>query len=71
GWYAAQFGLPQARAVADPSARRVRDAVGAGIVSLPALQGALAARGGAPRLGLALAAVVPLARRLVRKISAT
>ncbi|QFY10124.1 4-hydroxybenzoate polyprenyltransferase [Nonomuraea phyllanthi] len=71
GWYAAQFGLPQARAVADPSAWRVRDAVGAGIVSLPALQGALAARGGAPRLGLALAAAVPLARRLVRKVSAT
>lgn len=71
GWYAAQFGLPQARAVADPCARRVRDAVSAGIVSLPALQGALTARGGAPRLGLALAAAVPPARRLVRKISAT
>jgi 4-hydroxybenzoate polyprenyltransferase len=71
GWYAAQFGLPQARAVADPSARRVRDAVSAGIVSLPALQGALVARGGAPRLGLALAASVPPARRLVRRISAT
>lgn len=71
GWYAVQFGLPQARAVADPSARRVRAAVSAGIVGLPALQGALAARGGAPLLGLALAAVVPSARRLVRKISAT
>ncbi|MEU7891170.1 SCO3242 family prenyltransferase [Microbispora bryophytorum] len=71
GVYAAQFGVPQARAVADPSARRVRDAVSAGIVSLPALQGALAARGGAPRLGLALAAAMPLARRLVRKVSAT
>ncbi|MEV1239693.1 SCO3242 family prenyltransferase [Nonomuraea sp. NPDC050022] len=71
GLYAAQFGLPQARAVADPSARRVRDAVSAGIVSLPALQGALAARGGAPRLGLALAATIPPARLLVRKISAT
>jgi 4-hydroxybenzoate polyprenyltransferase len=71
GWYAAQFGLSQARAVADPSARRVRDAVSAGIVSLPALQGALAARGGAPRLGLALAATIPPARCLVRRISAT
>ncbi|MFI6597706.1 SCO3242 family prenyltransferase [Nonomuraea sp. NPDC050536] len=71
GWYAAQFGLSQARAVADPSARRVRDAVTAGIVSLPALQGALAARGGAPRAALVLAAAVPLARRLVRKFSAT
>ncbi|MEO3814208.1 SCO3242 family prenyltransferase [Sphaerisporangium sp. B11E5] len=71
GWYAAQFGVPQARAVADPSAGRVRDAVSAGIVSLPALQGALTARGGAPRLALALAAAAPLARRLVRKIAAT
>ncbi|MER7503950.1 SCO3242 family prenyltransferase [Nonomuraea pusilla] len=71
GWYAVQFGLPQARAVADPSAAPVREAVTAGIVSLPALQGALAARGGAPRVALALAAAIPLARRLVRKISAT
>ncbi|GAA5087236.1 4-hydroxybenzoate polyprenyltransferase [Thermocatellispora tengchongensis] len=70
-WYAAQFGLCQARAVADPRAGRVRDAVSAGIVSLPALQAALTARGGAPRVALALAAAVPLARRLVRKISAT
>ncbi|MFC4537082.1 SCO3242 family prenyltransferase [Sphaerisporangium dianthi] len=71
GWYAAQFGLPQARAVADPSPGRVRDAVTAGIVSLPALQGALTARGGAPRVALAIAAAAPLARRLVKKIAAT
>ncbi|MBB6551992.1 SCO3242 family prenyltransferase [Nonomuraea rubra] len=70
-WYASQFGTPQARAVTDPSPQRVRDAVTAGIVSLPALQGALVARAGAPRVGLALAAVVPLARRLARKLSPT
>ncbi|MEV4290740.1 SCO3242 family prenyltransferase [Nonomuraea bangladeshensis] len=70
-WYGAQFGLSQARAVADPRAGRVRDAVSAGIISLPALQAALTARGGAPRVALALAAAVPLARRMVRKISAT
>ncbi|GAA4917250.1 4-hydroxybenzoate polyprenyltransferase [Nonomuraea thailandensis] len=70
-WYASQFGTPQARAVADPSPQRVRDAVTAGIVSLPALQGALVARAGAPRIGLALAAVVPPARRLARKLSPT
>ncbi|MFG1695113.1 SCO3242 family prenyltransferase [Nonomuraea sp. NPDC049309] len=70
-WYAAQFGRPQARAVSDPSASRVRDAVTAGIVSLPALQGALAARAGRPLAGLALAAAVPLARRLARKVSPT
>ncbi|MEV0612263.1 SCO3242 family prenyltransferase [Nonomuraea sp. NPDC050404] len=71
GWYAAQFGAPQARAVADPSADTVRAAVTAGIVSLPALQGALVARAGAPRTGLILAATVPLARRLARKLSPT
>ncbi|WP_043617046.1 SCO3242 family prenyltransferase [Nonomuraea candida] len=70
-WYAAQFGAPQARAVAEPSADRVRAAVTAGIVGLPALQGALVARAGAPRVGLALAAAVPLARRLARKLSPT
>ncbi|HEX4815004.1 MAG TPA: UbiA family prenyltransferase [Nonomuraea sp.] len=70
-WYATQFGSPQARAVTDPSAGRVRAAVTAGIVSLPALQGALVARAGAPRTGLALAAAVPLARRLARKLSPT
>ncbi|MCG5219354.1 SCO3242 family prenyltransferase [Streptosporangium sp. KLBMP 9127] len=71
GWYAARFGLEQARAVADPSAQRVRAAVGAGIVSLPALQGALTARAGDARAGLAVAAVVPLARALSRKVSPT
>ncbi|MGW4792485.1 hypothetical protein ACWEPC_08755 [Nonomuraea sp. NPDC004297] len=70
-WYASQFATPQARAVADPSAGQVRAAVTAGIVSLPALQGALTARAGAPAAGLALAAVVPLARRLARKLSPT
>ncbi|SEG91913.1 4-hydroxybenzoate polyprenyltransferase [Nonomuraea solani] len=70
-WYAAQFGSSQADAVADPSPARVRAAVTAGIVSLPALQGALTARAGAPRTGLALAAAVPLARRLARKLSPT
>nr|WP_189165784.1 UbiA family prenyltransferase [Sphaerisporangium melleum] len=70
-WYAAQFGATQARACADPSAPRVRETVVSGIVSLPALQAALAARAGAPRTGLALAAAVPLARRLARKLSPT
>ncbi|GAA2211544.1 UbiA family prenyltransferase [Nonomuraea monospora] len=70
-WYASQFGTPQAKAIADPSAQQVRAAVTAGIVSLPALQGALLAGAGAPRTGLALAAVIPLARRLARKLSPT
>ncbi|MEU4834189.1 SCO3242 family prenyltransferase [Streptosporangium sp. NPDC023615] len=71
GWYAAGFGLPQARAVAEPSASRLRGAVGAGIVALPALQGALVARGGATREGVAIAAAVPLGRALARKVSPT
>ncbi|MEV0166141.1 SCO3242 family prenyltransferase [Nonomuraea fuscirosea] len=70
-WYAGQFGSAQTRAVAEPTAARVRDAVTAGIVGLPALQGALAAQAGAPRLGLAIAAAVPVARRLARKLSPT
>ncbi|WCN80268.1 SCO3242 family prenyltransferase [Micromonospora sp. LH3U1] len=39
GWYAARYGAAQAEVVRDPSAGRVRAAVGAGITGLPALQG--------------------------------
>lgn len=71
GWYAGQYGGAQARAVANPSAPRVRAAVGAGITALPALQGALAARAGAALAGLAVAAAAPLGRLLARKVSPT
>ncbi|SCE97964.1 4-hydroxybenzoate polyprenyltransferase [Micromonospora purpureochromogenes] len=71
GWYAARYGGAQARVAADPSAGRVRAAVGAGITGLPALQGALTARAGAGLLGLAVAAAAPLGRRLARKVSPT
>ncbi|MEU5942316.1 SCO3242 family prenyltransferase [Micromonospora sp. NPDC047548] len=71
GWYVARYGGAQARVVADPSAGRVRAAVGAGITGLPALQGALTARAGAGLLGLAVAAAAPLGRRLARKVSPT
>ncbi|WBB66993.1 SCO3242 family prenyltransferase [Micromonospora sp. WMMD812] len=70
-WYAAGYGAAQARVVAEPTAGRVRAAVGAGITGLPALQGALTARGGAGLLGLAVAAAAPLGRRLARKVSPT
>jgi len=71
GWYAARYGAAQVRAAADPSAPVVRNAVGAGITSLPALQGALAAGSGASASGALVAAAAPLARRLTRKVSAT
>ncbi|SCG76101.1 SCO3242 family prenyltransferase [Micromonospora coxensis] len=70
-WYAARYGAAQARVVVEPSAARVRAAVGAGITGLPALQGALAARAGAGSLGLVVAAAAPLGRRLARKVSPT
>jgi 4-hydroxybenzoate polyprenyltransferase len=70
-WYAARYAGAQAEVVADPSATRVRAAVGAGIVGLPLLQGALAARSGARAAGVAVAAAAPLARRLARRVSPT
>ncbi|MEV4200649.1 SCO3242 family prenyltransferase [Micromonospora globbae] len=70
-WYATGYGAAQARVVAEPTAGRVRAAVGAGITGLPALQGALTARGGAGLLGLVVAAAAPLGRRLARKVSPT
>ncbi|SDZ25163.1 4-hydroxybenzoate polyprenyltransferase [Micromonospora pattaloongensis] len=70
-WYTAQYGGAQARAAAEPTAPRIRAAVGAGITGLPALQGALTARAGAAGAGLAVAAAAPLGRRLARKVSPT
>ncbi|RKN51087.1 SCO3242 family prenyltransferase [Micromonospora endolithica] len=69
--YAARYGAAQARVLTDPSAGRVRAAVGAGITGLPALQGALTARAGAGVVGVLVAAAAPLGRRLARKVSPT
>jgi 4-hydroxybenzoate polyprenyltransferase len=69
--YAVKYGRAQAAVIGDPAAPRVRAAVGAGITSLPSLQGALAARSGAPLTGLAVAAAAPLAGALARKVSPT
>ncbi|HEX6872848.1 MAG TPA: 4-hydroxybenzoate polyprenyltransferase, partial [Micromonosporaceae bacterium] len=71
GWYAARFGNAQRRAWDKPSAEHVRRAVGAGITSLPALQGALTAAAGHPVLGTALASADPVGRRLARAVSPT
>ncbi|MEJ3745150.1 UbiA family prenyltransferase [Actinomycetes bacterium KLBMP 9797] len=70
-WYAARYGAAQAQATVSPTAELVRAAVGAGITGLPPLQGALAARSGAPVAGIAVAAAAPLARHLARKVSPT
>lgn len=69
--YAAGYGPALARAVRHPAAPEVRRAVGAGIHALLPLQAALAARAGAPRPAAALAAALPVARRLARKVSPT
>lgn len=71
GWYGAQYGRAQARAVVNPSAARIRAAVGTGITGLPALQGALTARAGRVLAGVAVAAAAPLGRLLARKVSPT
>lgn len=71
GQYATGFGRAQAALFGDPSAARVRSAVGAGITALPALQGALAARAGRTLAGLAVAAAVPIGRLLARRVSPT
>jgi 4-hydroxybenzoate polyprenyltransferase len=71
GWYAARYGLAQARAAADPSAARIRSAVGTGITGLPALQGALLARAGRPAVAAAVSAAAPVGHRLARKVAPT
>ncbi|MFI5844597.1 SCO3242 family prenyltransferase [Catenuloplanes sp. NPDC051500] len=71
GQYLTGYGVAQGRAVASPGAGTVRAAVGAGITSLPALQGALTARAGSTLAGLVVAAAAPLARMLARKVSPT
>ncbi|MDX6740602.1 SCO3242 family prenyltransferase [Actinocorallia sp. A-T 12471] len=69
--YAATVGGPQSAAVQQPTGGRVRAAVGAGILGFVPLQAALTARTGAVRSALALAAALPAARLLVRKVAAT
>jgi 4-hydroxybenzoate polyprenyltransferase len=71
GWYATGYAAAQRRAVGEPSAGNIRAAVGAGITGLPALQGALVAKAGAPVTGVAVAAAAPLGRRLAKRFSPT
>jgi len=69
--YAAAVAGPQSAAVQQPTPGRVRAAVGAGIIGLIPLQATLAARSGAVRTGLVLAAAFPAARWLARRVPAT
>ncbi|MFE2269871.1 SCO3242 family prenyltransferase [Streptomyces lavendulae] len=69
--YATGYGPALTRVLRDPAAPRVRRTVGAGIHALLPLQAALAARAGAPRVAVPLAAALPLVRRLSRKVSST
>lgn len=69
--YAAAAARPLAHAVLNPSPYLLQRAVGGGIRAMIPLQAALAARAGAPRTALSLLALIPIARRLSRKVSPT
>ncbi|MFE7773470.1 SCO3242 family prenyltransferase [Streptomyces sp. NPDC057445] len=62
---------PFLHAALNPSPPLTQRAVGAGIRAMIPLQAALAARTGATGTGLAVLALVPVARRLARKVSPT
>jgi 4-hydroxybenzoate polyprenyltransferase len=62
---------PLLHAALNPSPPLTQRAVGGGIRAVIPLQAALAAGSGAPGTGVALVALVPLARRLARKVSST
>ncbi|OQR64611.1 hypothetical protein B6E66_07870 [Streptomyces maremycinicus] len=71
GGYVVTAGRPLVHAVLNPSPPLTQRAVGGGIRALIPLQAALAARSGAPGSAALLAALVPAARRLARKVSPT
>ncbi|MFJ7057517.1 SCO3242 family prenyltransferase [Streptomyces microflavus] len=69
--YLRTAGPPLLHAALNPSPPLTQRAVGGGIRAMIPLQAALAARAGAPGSGLAVMALVPLARSLARKVSPT
>ncbi|WP_314225469.1 SCO3242 family prenyltransferase [Streptomyces zaehneri] len=71
GGYAVTAGRPLVHAVLNPSPQLTQRAVGGGIRALIPLQAALAARSGSPVSAALLAGLVPVARRLARKVSPT
>ncbi|WP_354606243.1 UbiA family prenyltransferase [Streptomyces panacea] len=64
-------GTPFLHAALNPSPQLTQRAVGGGIRAMIPFQAALAARGGAPGIGLAVMGLVPLARKLAKKVSVT
>lgn len=69
--YVRTAATPLLHAALNPSPPLTQRAVGGGIRAMIPLQAALAARAGAPGSGLAVMALVPLARTLARKVSLT
>ncbi|MEU3606288.1 SCO3242 family prenyltransferase [Streptomyces sp. NPDC035033] len=69
--YAGTTAVPLLHAALNPSPPLTRRAVGGGIRAMIPLQAALAARAGAAGTGVGVLGLVPLARTLARKVSAT
>ncbi|OEV04151.1 SCO3242 family prenyltransferase [Streptomyces oceani] len=69
--YLATAARPLAHAALNPSPPLYQRAVGGGIRAMIPLQATLAGRAGAPRTAATLLALLPLARRLSRKVSPT
>ncbi|MFC6066588.1 SCO3242 family prenyltransferase [Streptomyces ochraceiscleroticus] len=69
--YAVTAARPLLVAALNPSPHFLQRAVGGGIRAMIPLQAALAARAGAPVTGAAVLALIPVARRLSRKVSPT
>ncbi|WP_405609407.1 UbiA family prenyltransferase [Streptomyces sp. NBC_01508] len=69
--YVVTAGRPFLHAALNPSPQLTQRAVGGGIRAMIPFQAALAARGGAPGIGLAVMGLVPLARKLAKKVSVT
>ncbi|MGW2562378.1 SCO3242 family prenyltransferase [Streptomyces sp. NPDC001514] len=69
--YAHTTARPLLHAALNPSPPLTQRAVGTGIRAMIPLQAALAARAGATGTGLAVLALVPVARRIARKVSPT
>ncbi|MFF2938597.1 UbiA family prenyltransferase [Streptomyces niveus] len=69
--YAGTAGRAFLHAALNPSPQLTQRAVGGGIRAMIPFQAALAARGGAPGVGLAVMGLVPLARKLAKRVSVT